>query len=199
MELVLVGFGPWKRVVQPWSWGNGTRLRFVDVKWCPLGNTKKHCIDILWHIQIWVAEKLLTSLEETGNEASKRSKEKITRVNMTCMTLHVNLSDFVKCIQDNFWWKCSSRPINRTASLLTPRGHQRSELSFYELFRALATKIGCEFATSWQLLRKRKQPRHAKMTSEKNFSHFVKCIQDRSRSSPMWLQCQDPGAGHSDS
>lgn len=26
MELVLVGSGPWKRVVQPWSWGNGTRL-----------------------------------------------------------------------------------------------------------------------------------------------------------------------------
>jgi len=87
MELVLVGSGPWKRVVQPWSWGNSA------VKWCDrftvfLGTPKKLCVDILWHIQIWVAEKLLTSLDETRNEASKRSKEKITRLNMTCMTLH---------------------------------------------------------------------------------------------------------------
>lgn len=72
MELVLVGSGPWKRVVQPWSWGNGTTdsLFFLGT------HKKKLCINILWHIQIWVAEKLLTSLEETGNEASKRSKEK---------------------------------------------------------------------------------------------------------------------------
>ena len=35
-----------------------------------------------------VAEKLLTSLQETGSEACNRSKEKITRMNMTCVILH---------------------------------------------------------------------------------------------------------------
>ena len=73
----------------------------------------------------------------------------------------------VACI-DQLWMKML-KLANRTASLLTPRGHQRSKLSIYELFRAWPLKIGCRIcnitATSW----KRKQPRHAKMTSEKTW------------------------------
>ncbi len=51
---------------------------------------------------------------------------------------------FHKCLFSPLWMKMP-KPASRTASLLTPCGHQRSKLSFYDLFRAWPLKIGGKF------------------------------------------------------